>query len=278
MSSASLRSRVSIRYRRGVLTAFVTRHLVAWDLVMGLLTVVYVAVAFTEDSAIGPQDIVIGILSAIFLAEFAARLYDSSDRGRYFRTHWLDLVTAVPVPGIPGLRVLRLLRLLRMARIGVILRRRLMAGEWSATALIWPTLLLFWLASAFALWLVEHDAAGATIKTFPDAMSAAFLTAATLGYGRLDTPVTLEGRLISAAIVFFALGLWGFASSNLVAMWLQSGRQKVNAELEALTREIQLLRERVEVLSPAAVAPSRSSKDAAEPEVEREAVATAVLG
>jgi voltage-gated potassium channel len=212
---------------------------------MGGLTVVYVALAFSEDSAKSFESYAIWGLAILFLLEFSARCYDSSDGWAYLRSHWLDLITAIPIPGIPGLRAIRLLRLLRLAKVGVLVRHRLVAQGWDEFAIVWPTLVLFWIGSALALWLVEHDAPGSNITTFADAMTAAFLTAATLGFGRHGLPVTQDGQIIAALIVFFALGLWGFASSSLTRVWLNARQDASALALEDLTREMQELREQL---------------------------------
>jgi hypothetical protein len=224
---------------------------------MGALTIVYVALAFAEDSAIGPQDYAVWGLAGVFLLEFGARYYDSPDRARYLKSHWLDLITAIPVPGIPGLRLLRLLRLLRFAKIGVLLRRELLERGWRDSGLVWPTLALFWLGSAIALWLVEHDAPGSNINTFPAAMTAAFLTAATLGFGKHGLPVTQDGQIISAAIVFFALGLWGFASSHLTRAWLHVQETSATSEMRALGGEIEAMRQELKRLADALDSPPK---------------------
>jgi voltage-gated potassium channel len=218
---------------------------------MGSLTVVYVILAFREDSAVGPDTYALWGLSALFLIEFGVRCLDSLDRGGYLRSHWLDLITAIPVPGIPGLRVIRLLRLLRFLKVGVLIRRILLGQGWDGGGLIWPTLFLFWIASALALWLVEHDALGSAITTFPDAMTAAFLTAATLGFGRHTLPVTQDGQIIAAVIVFFALGLWGFASSILTRSWLSSGKDAAQKDANDLGRELEAIREQLKHLTDA---------------------------
>ena len=218
---------------------------------MGALTVIYVVLAFTEDAPFGLQMYAVWGLAGLFLLEFGARYYDSLDRAAYLRTHWLDLITAVPVPGIPGLRLIRLLRLLRFAKVGVLLRRELLRRGWNGSLLVWPTLVLFWIGSALALWLVEHDASGTTIITFPDAMTAAFLTAATLGFGRHGLPVTQDGQIIAAVIVFFALGLWGFASSNLTRMWLEARDDLSDPEIQFLVEKVEELRDQVKQLTEA---------------------------
>jgi voltage-gated potassium channel len=216
---------------------------------MGVLTVVYVVLAFSEDSPTGPAAYAVWGLAGLFLVEFGARCFDSTDRAQYLRSHWLDLITAVPVPGVPGLRVIRLLRLLRFLKVGVLIRRILLNRGWDQGGLIWPTLFIFWIASALALWLVEHDAPGTTITTFPDAMTAAFLTAATLGFGRHSLPVTQDGQIIAALIVFFALGLWGFASSNLTRIWLNAREDEATREADLILRELEAIGEQLKHLT-----------------------------
>src|SRR5438270_9756376 len=133
------------RWQRGHLTAFVERHHLAWDVVSGALTVVYVILAFRQDYNTAPENYAIWGLAILFLSEFGARCYDAPNRVAYLKTHWLDLITAVPVPGIPGLRILRLVRLLRFMKVGIILRRWLTGRGWGDASLIWPTLVLFWI-------------------------------------------------------------------------------------------------------------------------------------
>jgi voltage-gated potassium channel len=218
---------------------------------MGVLTVVYVALSFSDDSTIGLGDYAIWSLSAVFLIEFSARCFDSPDRSTYLRSHWLDLITSIPIPGVPGLRIIRLLRLLRFAKAGALIRRLLLDRGWNEGGLIWPTLFLFWIGSALALWLVEHDAPGSTMTTFPDAMSAAFLTAATLGFGKHALPVTQDGQIIAAIIVFFSLGLWGFASGNLTRKWLRASEEGAAGTSDIIRHELEAIREQLSHLTAA---------------------------
>jgi voltage-gated potassium channel len=239
------------RWQRGRLTAFVDNHRLRWDIVMGSLAVIYVVLAFREDNATGAEEGAVLGLAAAFLLEFAARCYDSPSRVDYVRAHWLDLISAIPIPSIPGLRILRLLRLFRVLRLGVLLRHRLLARGWQANDLIWPTLVLFWLCSALAMWSVEHDVPGSHVQTFPDAMTAAFMTAATLGFGTRGQPVTSEGQIIAGLIVFMALGLWGFASGQLTNLWLEGRHSKKSDEIAGVQHHLHSLREEVARLSTA---------------------------
>jgi voltage-gated potassium channel len=238
------------QWHRGALTAFVDKHQTVWDLVSAALTIVYVALAFRQETASPAESLAIWALGILFLLEFSARFFDSPSRMTYFREHWLDLVTAIPVPAIPGLRVLRLLRLLRFLKVGMLLRSWLLRRGWSDTGLIWPSLFLFWVGSAVALWLVEHDAPGTQIKTFGDALVAALLTAGTLGFAKHSLqPVTQSGQIISAIMVFGALGLWGFASSRLTQLWLQGSSVDRTQDVSDVYAELRLLRDQIDVLT-----------------------------
>lgn len=251
-------------WHRGALTAFVDRHRVPWDLVSAALTIVYVTLAFRQETASSAENLAIWALGILFLVEFSARFFDSPSRMTYFREHWLDLVTAIPVPAIPGLRVLRLLRLLRFLKIGIFLRRWLLSRGWSDAGLVWPSLFLFWAGSAVALWLVEHDAAGTQIKTFGDALVAALLTAGTLGFAKHSlAPVTQSGQIISAIVVFGALGLWGFASSRLTQLWLQSSSVNRSQDVSDVRDELRFLRDQIEVLTDLVQATTSTARTSA---------------
>ena len=67
------------------------------------------------------------------------------------------------------------------------------------------------------MWRVEHDAPGATITTFRDAMWWAVVTTTTVGYGDY-TPVTAAGRSIATAVMIVGVGLIGTVSAS-VASW-----------------------------------------------------------
>lgn len=227
--------------QRGRLTAFVDRHQVAWELVMAALTVVYVVLTLLDDQEVPglPETIAVG-LSAVFLVEFAARCWDAPSRPRYFRDHWIDLVTCIPAVG--PLRALRLVRLLGLIRLAVRIRALDLArGRTQQTMGVWmlaPTLVLLWFGAAEGFWLTEHGRNPA-VSTFADALYLALMTATTVGYGDVR-PITPEGRLLAGVLVFIGLGLLGFASSRLALFWLRSERETAHLEREvrALRRDI----------------------------------------
>lgn len=226
------------RWRRGAITEFVDRHTFVWETTVAVLTAAYVGLSFFEDGtsfALNPFTITLFALSGLFLIEFGLRYWDAPSRPAYLRNHWLDLVTSFPLIG--PFRALRLLRLLRFARLGLSVRKLMLGSSHvSDSWLIWPFILVFWVGSAYALWLAEH-AVNPAIRTFNDALLYAFLTACTVGYGSFS-PTTIEGKIIAGAIVFVAIGLVGFTSARITALYLGQREDRLPAQLGVIERDI----------------------------------------
>jgi hypothetical protein len=176
--------------------------------------------------------------SLLFLAEFTLRCWDAPSRRDYVRAHWIDLLTCIPFVG--GLRAMRLLRLLRLGaafRVLTTIEGELADGS-DGRGSLWfvaPCLLVLWIGSAYGAWLLEHGV-NPHIASFGDALYWSFTTVTTVGYGDL-TPVTAGGRLLSGALAFVGLGLLGFASARLTAMWL-----KQDTTIDATAQQLAALR------------------------------------
>lgn len=222
--------------------AFIDRHEIAWELGMGFLAIIYVAVGFTLDSA--PPDMAAIVLpmefalTVIFVGEFTTRLAAARDRRAYLRGHWIDVLALIPVAR--GLRVARLLRVLRLTRFFAGSYRALMRAErmrgsegitrvvvaWSAVTAICCT----------AFYAVESGINPA-IHDPSDALWWGISTLSTVGYGDV-IPVTWEGRLVAGALMLLGIGLFGaitaIATTTLVASTEEAPRSQPLDDLERL--------------------------------------------
>jgi len=241
-------------WRRGRLTAFVERHATAWELTMAALTIAYVVLAFLQDQ--GYEGLVragVFALAVIFVVEFSTRCYDSQSRLGYFKRHWIDIVTCIPVAG--QLRALRLLRLLAFLRLGAALRafgvglaasERIRGG--SMLWIVGPTLLVVWIGAAYGYYELEGGV-NPKIQSFTDALFFALVTASTVGYGDV-TPVTPAGKVLTGILIFVGIGLLGFASAQLTTKLLpqRSEMDEIRTELEHQNRLLQDLMVRIDGL------------------------------
>jgi voltage-gated potassium channel len=262
----------------GRITAFVTGHALAWELIGAVLTLVYVVLAFLQDQgASGFVTVVLFGLAAIFVVEFGLRLYDSPSRKSYMRKHWLDIATCVPVVG--PFRALRLVRLVGFVRLGATARAYGVGAAASdrlpGGAMLWvlaPVLLVVWLAASYGYYELEGGV-NPHVTSFADAMYFAFVTASTVGYGDV-TPVTPAGKVLTGALIFIGIGLLGFASAQLTARLLPQ-RDEI-ADLKAtVDRQIELFHEvnsRLDAMTRALERNQNGRAGLAQPDAESELV------
>jgi voltage-gated potassium channel len=209
---------------------------------MAVLAVCYLALAFLTDESRGPSLAALLVLAVIFLAEFTVRFADAPSRGLYFRRHWIDLVSCIPlVGGLRGLRLLRLLRLGAVARVFSMATRE--ADEHGVQRESWwflaPLLIVVWLGAAVVYFHFEHGS-NSNVNNLGDAIYWSFITTTTVGYGDVR-PVTSEGRVIAGLLVFVGIGLVGVVSAQLTSRLLRTGDQGQDARMRRMERHLEEL-------------------------------------
>jgi voltage-gated potassium channel len=161
-------------------------------------------------------NVIAWIVWACFALDYVARLLLSVEKGRFVRTHKLDLLMVL----LPMLRLLRIFLLLAHSLRSVSTER--IAGS------IVSIVAVATFVSAFFMWRVEYNAPGATITTFRDALWWAVVTTTTVGYGDF-TPVTPAGRVIASIVMVVGVGLIGTVSAS-VASWFVRRHTKPGTE------------------------------------------------
>jgi voltage-gated potassium channel len=236
--------------RRDQFNAFVERHEVAWELVMGALALVWVALGFLIDevgagvrSDLEAAELV---LTGVFVLEFGSRLLAAHDRRQYVTGHWIDALALVPP--IRALRVLRLLRLFRLVRAFAGFYRAAMHVQGLARHRGFAWLIVAWLSimvvcSAF-VYQAEHGVNSLLSSPF-DALWWGVTTLTTVGYG--DTyPVTSEGRLGAMILMLLGIGLFSAITATITSYFISQetpARDRGDRVVERLQRLADLRRE-----------------------------------
>jgi voltage-gated potassium channel len=226
---------------RDSFNAFVQRHEIAWELAMGLLAIVYVAVGFAlDDPAAGQVGLLVPLetaLTVVFLSEFASRFGASRDRRRYLRGHWIDLVALIPIAR--GLRIARLLRVLRLTRFFASTYRAIVRAERMRGAHGIALVVVAWTAvtaiCCLAFYAVESDV-NPSLHSPLDAAWWGVTTITTVGYGDIS-PVTPEGRLVASALMLIGIGLFGAITAIVTnTLLVASGGDASTSALTELER------------------------------------------
>lgn len=227
---------------RNWFNSFIARNEIAWELGMGFLAVVYVALGFALDdpTRTGAQLLLVleTVLTAIFIAEFASRFVASRDRRAYVRGHWIDLLALIPVAR--GLRLARLLRVLRLTRFFAGTYRSVVRAERMKGAEGITLILVAWTAvtviCCVAFYAVEAEV-NPNLRSPFDALWWGLTTLSTVGYGDV-TPTTPEGRLVASALMLLGIGLFGALTAIATNTLLSSSK---TAETPRLVTELERL-------------------------------------
>jgi voltage-gated potassium channel len=145
---------------------------------------------------------------AVFVLDFAARLFLAEERGSYAASDWYDVALIV----LPMLRPLRLLRVLAFARVLNRSASRSLIGR--VTMYVGGTAVAALFLGALAVLDVEQGDPGANIRSFGDALWWASTTVTTVGYGD-KFPVTTEGRFVAVALMLVGLAVVGVITASV---------------------------------------------------------------
>ncbi len=137
------------------------------------------------------------LLSIIFLADFAYRLFTAASKSGYFfrQFGWADLLASLPFPQAKILRVFRLVRVFRLLReFGLKNIGRSLITDRAGSALL--TLLLMGILvlefGSLGILHIEQYALDANITSASDALWYVVVTISTVGYGdRFLSPTTV---------------------------------------------------------------------------------------
>ena len=243
--------------RRAINTFFETYE-VSETLAMAALSLGYVVLTFLDGEAtqfLGENRIqlVVYLITAVFIAEFAIRLYAAESRFGYARKHAFDLLAVLPTLQFLRLlglaRLVVLLRLLRLVRVGVIAHGLINANrglaKWKRLSHRNGLTSLFMLSFGF-LWIgadlayqFEHGF-NPQFASFADALWWAFSTMATLGYG--TGPVTFMGRMVAGVLMVLGIASFGLVTATATTYFVQRTekvREYSNADLMEAIRGIE---------------------------------------
>lgn len=215
-----------MRALRTTINDFFVRYDIAWEAFMGILVVVWLLLGTDPQARFGTQ--VADAITVIFALEFAVRFLAAFEHRAYFRDHWIDVVTLLPM--LRGFRLLRLLRLLRLVRATRGLASAVEILGYLAGDLTIKMLFTLWFSVtviASLLFYLAEAGVNPNVNSIFDSAWWALVTATTVGYGDIY-PYTAAGRLAGVVMM-----LAGIATFSALAGLIGSALQRRRAELAA---------------------------------------------
>jgi voltage-gated potassium channel len=214
----------------------------------------------------------LNVIWVIFILEFLLAFTLAPEKWHYVKRNWLTLI-ALALPALRVFRIFRALRVLRITRAARAARSLRLVRIFTSVnrgmralgqtmqrrgfGYIVALTVLVTLAGAAGMHAFEKDAAGAeALDSYGGALWWTAMIMTTLGSDYW--PQTGEGRVLCLALSLYALAILGYVTATLASFFLGRDAADASADLagtaqiEALRREIELLRRQLGGLSDAA--------------------------
>jgi len=202
----------------------------------------------------------------IFLLNFFYELRLADSKKWYWKSHFIDFVTSIPLPDLQLLRagrIARLARLARLARVSRVLRvLRVIFFFWRGmdqlaevidVKLMKKTFLygiIVLVLGGFTIYYVEEHQPG--VDSVTESIWWSFTTFVTGGFGDIHNPQSFSGRILTVILIFAGIILVGVFTATLTSIlvaddseMIEEMKDEVNQKLDKLSVEIKELKSNV---------------------------------
>ncbi|TVR40005.1 MAG: ion transporter [Cryomorphaceae bacterium] len=191
-----------------------------WVILFSVLLVILESVDFIREGNETLFLVLEWIITVLFSAEYALRIYCANDKLRYIRSFYgvIDLLAILPTfislvfPFARSLMIIRVMRLLRVFRILKLdrftreSREMIFALRGSGVKILVFIFAVLSIVSIFGtiMYLVEGAASG--FNSIPRSIYWAIVTLTTVGYGDI-TPITPLGQTLAVIVMILGYGI-----------------------------------------------------------------------
>lgn len=202
----------------------------------------------------------------LFLFDFFFRLRCADSRSWFWRRHWVDFITSIPLPDAQLLRfgrAARLARVMRLARVARFIRLlrfvRLLMFFWRGMDKLREVLdmklfrrslligVLILLGGAWTIWMLEGSN-DPEVGSFGQSVWWSFTTVVTGGFGDIYNPVTPTGRVLTVFLIIAGMIVVGVFTATLTAILVGDESEQLTVMQLSLEDRLEALDAKVERL------------------------------
>jgi voltage-gated potassium channel len=184
------------------------------------------------------------IICLFFLGEFFYGFYISKNKIQYFKNHWIDLISSIPMIG--ELRIGRIFRILRVLR-GLGSMKRIFSFLFDATPtkilnLSLISAFLLCLFTALSMYILESEI-NPYFSTFEECFWWSIFTLSTVGYADI-LPITFEGKFFAALLIGFGIILIGVFTGMVVDYFIND--EEITSKVNQVEKKVDDLNKKLD--------------------------------
>jgi len=195
-----------------------------------------------------------------FLWEFSIQYRCADDKKWFLKTHWIDLLTAIPIPPAEGSRFIRLGRTFRFVRLLRVLRLFRVVRALKTVFILSKTLRYLHdlmdlktmqrtiaivsfviVTGGVLITLVEPTPSPHGIQTLSESLWWSFSTVVTGGYADLYNPQNFGGQLLTAILVISGMILVGVFTATLTTVYMGEDNSEIEKQQAAMRKQLETL-------------------------------------
>jgi voltage-gated potassium channel len=237
-----------------------------------ILTLVVLSLMFVDLSVTPREDwlntwnifYIDSLCCIFFIWEFSIQYRCADDKKWFLKTHWIDLLTAIPIPPSEGSRFIRLGRTFRFVRLLRVLRLLRVFRALKTVFILSKTLRYLHdlmdlktmqrtiaivsfviVTGGVLITLVEPNPSPHGIQTLSESLWWSFSTVVTGGYADLYNPQNFGGQVLTAILVISGMILVGVFTATLTTVYMgddnseiEKQQTEMHQQLEELQKEL----------------------------------------
>lgn len=191
----------------------------------------------------------------LFLYEFASGIYRAENRWKYFKNHWIDLISSIPT--VDALRVGRLVRVIRILRVVRSAKYVFTFFSRKSSLNSFRNLIILSIGIILLFTLSFHHLeknVNPHINSVTDSLWWTTITTITVGFLQDIPPVTPEGKFLSVVLILLGMVMFSTLTGTITDFFIEDEDivdklDEMSTKVESLEEKILLMSDKIDKLS-----------------------------
>ena len=216
---------------------------------------IYVVIELYVSSIVNYPDELKDILETVdfgicilFLFDFAKGMFLAQNKWKYFKVHWIDLISSIPT--VDALRVGRVVRVIRILRVLRSAKYVFTFFSKKSSLNSFKNLIMASIAVILLFTLSFHHLeknVNPHIDTVADSLWWTTITTITVGFLQDIPPVTPEGKFLSVVLILLGMILFSTLTGTITDFFIED--EDIVVKLEEMTKQVNSLESKIEAMS-----------------------------